>query len=233
MATVTMNALAVGGTIQFAVTGTVVVPANGIITIQAADAGSALLMGCTYVNNRVGWQTFPVPPRAATAGRIVASTSTAIGSLTIANQPDVPRQVAVVLYSGTTNITAGVCTLTYTANDSTTQVDALSLIATASTNTTLTSTKGVVHLTSAVVSALAGGATSGIQINDTNSLSMMVDQGFVNFTALKETLSTPSVAADETIGTVASSAASITPSTAPITSTNNYGWAFSYVMPTT
>ena len=74
-----------------------------------------------------------------------------------------------------------------------------------------------------MVSGLTGPANAGIQINDTNSLSLMVDPGFQDFTVLKET----DIDADVTIGTVASSAASVTPSTTPNGSAV-FGFAYTY-----
>jgi hypothetical protein len=62
------------------------------------------------------------------AGVTVASTSLTAGTLTIAAQTDVPRQLAAIIYPGTTSITAGSLVYTYTANDSTAQVDTLSLV---------------------------------------------------------------------------------------------------------
>ena len=65
-----------------------------------------------------------------------------------------------------------------------------------------------------------------IQVDDTNSFSMLVDPGFVDFSIFKANVD----GADEGIGTVATAAASIIPSTAP-NGTHTYGFAHKYVMP--
>lgn len=228
MATQLMYAGAVGGTIQLPDTGTVVVPTGGFVTIQNSDVLVALRMGMQLVTTQTEWAFYGngaanTGPRAASAGRIVSSTSVANGTLSIANQPDYPRQGDMVLFVGTTNITAGNLALTYTANDGTTQVDNMSLVGTASTNVTTRTSKAIVHLTSAIVTALAGGAAGGIQLNDTNSLGMMVGTNFTNFQVMKENLNS----ADETVGTVATTAASITPSGVVATS-NMFGFAYQY-----
>src|ERR1700735_1205119 len=115
MLQVTMNAAGVGGVIQTAGSGVIQVPANGLITVGAGDVPDLLKIGCTYVNSRNVVQTV-ANARAATAARIVTSTSLANGTLTVANQPDVPRQLAVQTIAGTVAISAGNVAVNYTAN---------------------------------------------------------------------------------------------------------------------
>jgi hypothetical protein len=215
----------IGGTIETQYSGTVSVGSDGTITVDSRDVATLLAAGAQYVSNSTILQSFRAP-RGATAGRIVASATLSSGSMTIANQPDSPRQCAMVIYTGTSPITAGNYALNYTANDGTSQTDSGSLVATSGLNVTTTTSKGVLHLSSAVISNLAGGGAGGMQINDTNSLSMVVQPGFVDFTVLKENVD----GADETIGTVASTAASVTPTTAP-NATHNFDFAASFVAP--
>lgn len=222
MASVTLNAAAVGGTIQTSGSGTIIVPTNGLIVVNSSDVPDLLKIGCTYVNIRVVQTTMPIP-RAATAARVVTSTSLSNGTVAIANQPDCPRVCALAVATGTSAITAGTTAMVYTANDGTTQTDTFSLVAAASSATTTNTSKGVVHLTSVTTAGLVGGASPGVQVNDTNILSMIVDTGFVNFLALKESVD----GADETIGTVTTSAASISPTTAP-NGTHNYSFMGSF-----
>lgn len=230
MATVQMNAAGVGGLINFQATGPVVVPTSGLISINTLDVPDALRMGCTYVNQRSGQQVvgqgINSGARPASAGRLIASTSLAAGTLSIANQPDFPRQADMVITAGTSAVTAGTLTLSYRANDSTNQVDVMSVVTAASGTLTTRTTKGVVTITSAIVTGVAGGASPAIQLNDTNALSMLVDPGFQSFSVIKETVN----GANETVGTVASSAASVTPTTTPAT-TNIYSFGYTFTSP--
>ena len=227
MATVRMNVSALGGPMFLAYTnngGQVVPGSDGTVIVDTRDVPTLLAAGAVYVNQVARWQTISPGPLAATAGRIVASTTLANGTLTIAHQPDLPRQIAAVAAFGSVAITGGQLVLSYPANDGTAQVDTYALTGvTASTGVTYTTTKGALKLTSAVVSGLTGPANAGIQINDTNSLSLLVNPGFQDITVLKEIDN----GADVTIGTVASSAASITPSTTP-NGTISFGFAFTY-----
>lgn len=236
MATVQMNAAGVGGTINFQNTGPVVVPANGLITIQTGDITDALRMGCTYVNSMCRWYTTPGPPRAASAGRIFASAGVSTGTLAVANQPDVPRQLAIVVWPGTVALTGGSVVLTYVANDGTTTVDSTTMAASASALTTFNTTKGVVSVTSIVTntSTISGGASPAIQINDTNALAMAVDPGFVGFNVIKEStwlgLAVTGGPTNQTVGTVGSAAGCYTPTFTPST-TVMYGIGYVYTMP--
>lgn len=223
--TITLDASAVGGTIN-APSGNIAVPASGRITVPVSDAAALLAAGCKYVNSPSRFQALSAAPRAGSAGRIVASTSFANGTLSIANQPDVPRVLAVKIDPGTLEITAGNLALTYTANDGTTQVDNIDPRTAASTILTTNTSKGAVLVTSAIITAVAGGATPGVQIDDTNSLSLQVDPGFAAFTVKRANVD----GANETIGTVNSSAASITPNTTP-NATHTYGFYYNYTAP--
>jgi hypothetical protein len=223
IATVQMSAAAIGGTLNLPNTGTVQVPASGLITVDTRDAIDLIRRGGAYVNQRVVVNVFTTP-RAASAGRLVASTTLSNGTLTIANQPDVPRQGAVYIDPGTSAITAGNVAVSYVANDGTSQVDNFSAVMPPSVAVTQNTTKGIVVLSSVVVTAVAGGATPHVQVNDTNSLAMMVDPGFQSFALLREDVDSTYEASGQT---VASSAASVTPSTAP-NATHNFtiraGW---------
>jgi hypothetical protein len=224
--TVVMNASAIGGTLMLQSTGVVVVPASGVITVNASDAADLLRRGATYVNANVIYQKPDVAPRVASAGRIVASTSLANGTLSIANQPDIPRVCLLYVDPGTSAITAGVVTANYIANDGTTQIDVLSCVTPASTVASTNLTKGMILLNSVVVSGVVGGATPLVQVNDTNALSVVVNANFSSFTLLR-------LDADGTsIGNVSvnSAAASVTPSTTP-NGTHTFSFFVSYNNP--
>ena len=225
MSQVQLNASSIGGVLQTQFSGNVAVPANGLITVDTRDAPALLSRGASYVNVITRWTSIGAA-RAGSAGRVVASTSLGNGTLSIANQPDFPRQLAVRADPGTLAISAGNVALTYVGNDGVTRTDNISLITGASTIVSTLTSRGVMTLTSAVVTALAGGASPAIQINDTNSLGLAVDAGFVGFSVIKEVDDATNV----TIGTVASTAASIVPSTTP-NGTHTYGFGYSYTMP--
>lgn len=224
MSQIQMNASAVGGTIYGAF-GTYPVPASGLITVDSRDAANILAIGGFYIGQAIKTQGVGAV-RLATAGRLVASVALANGTLTIANQPDFPRQAGLRVDPGTTAITAGVANVAYVANDGTTMTDTISLAAAASTPFTQNTTKGVVKLNSVIITGLVGGTSPLTQLNDTNSLSVLVEPGFAGFNVLKEMAD----AADETIGTVASSAASITPTTLP-NGTHTYSFVVGYSAP--
>lgn len=226
MTTAKVSLASVGGLVQLPFTGNVAVPADGIVTVDTRDIPDVLRLGGAYIGSFTKFQPLSGTPRAASAARIVASTSLSNKTLTIANQPDIPRQLNLVWDPGTVAMTAGNVAVTYKANDGTTQVDNLSLVTAASTPATLATSKGVVSLTSAIITAVAGGASPGVQIDDTNSMSVFVDAGYQDF-AISQAFVDGAV-----IGTsaVATSAASFTPSTAP-NGTHTYGAAFTYNAP--
>ena len=183
MTTVVMNASAIGGTLNLPFTGQVVVPANGIITVDARDGLDLLRDGATYVRTYQR-ATYFQSPRNGSAGRIVASTALANGTLTIANQVNVPRQLSVLLQNGAgAPVTAGNLALTYVANDGTVQVDNFSCVLASSGTATISTSKGVQVMTAsaAIVTGIVGGSSPNVQIADTNSLSAYVNPGFAGF----------------------------------------------------
>ena len=222
MATVKMNASTIGGTIMLSNTGTVVVPADGIITVDVRDAVDVLRMGGAYLQSMTRSQ-YVGAPAAGAAGKFVASASFANGTLTVAAQPDVPRLASVRVDPGTTAITSGNVAVTYVGNDGQTITDNISAVTGATTIVSTNTSRGVVHINSVVVTGVTGGASPGVQMDSLNSLAMLVDPGFVDFSALKVTVDN----ADSGIASVQSSAACITPSTAP-NATHTFGLAASY-----
>lgn len=225
--TITIDASAIGGTIYPGGSAArIPVPASGRITVPSADAPIYVAAGAKYVSSNARSQTLSGPPRAGSAGRIVASTALANGTLSIANQPDVARQVAVRIDTGTSAITAGNVAVSYLANDGQATVDNLSAVAPASTLLTQTTSKGVVSLTSVIVTNLAGGASPKIQADDTNSLSVQVDP---SFSSVMFNQTFVDGAAEGQVA-VASSAASWTPSTTP-NGTHTYSAVYSFSAP--
>lgn len=225
--TVTLDAVPIGGVIiPGGSVPRIAVPANGRITVPTQEAPLYIAAGAKYVSNNARSQTLSAAPRAASAGQIVASTALANGTLSIANQPDVPRQLAVRFDTGTSAVTGGNLALTYVANDGQTTVENISAVAPASTLLTVTTSKGAVSVTSAIVTGVAGGASPKIQISDTNSLSVQVDPDFAGVMFNQ----TQADGVTEGQVAVASSAASWTPSTTP-NGTVTYSAVYTYSAP--
>lgn len=209
---VSLDATQIGGTIlPGGAEARKVVGTTGVISVKGIDAPSFVQAGAKFIQAKQVQGASIIAPRAASAGRLVASVALANGTLSIANQPDVPRQGILVIDPGTSAISAGNVAITYVANDGTTVVDNKTTVTPASTIASQTTSKGIVSLTSVIVTALAGGASPKVQLNDSNSLSMTVPPYFSSFSLTR-------TYADGVVnGTtaVASSAASYTPSTTP------------------
>ena len=167
-------------------------------------------------------------PAAATVGAIVASASLTNTTLTIAGNPDAMRGAQMRVDPGTSAITAGVCTVTYAANDGTAaQVDVLSLVTAASTLLTVPFTKGVLTVASAIVTGLVGGHTPKIQIDTNATLAVPIPPGAVDVTILKEV--TDGADSSANLGTLNNSGLWV-PHTAP-NATHTYGVAYSVIAP--
>jgi len=222
----------IGGLIQ-APSGTYAVASDGVVTANAADAQFLLGLGFQFAVTDHKLYTTGGAPAASSAAVTVSSTSLTAGSLTIAAQPDTPRQLQAVVFPGaTTAITAGNLVLTYTANDGTTQVDTLSLVMATQTagtaGATLTTTKGVERLASAVVSGLVGGTSPGVQIGTNNFLAVPVPPRFVDFAVVAEKKITwaTGLPADEAVPTsFITAGALVTPTTNP---NATLGFSFGY-----
>lgn len=210
MSQVQMNASAIGGLLQLPFSGNVTVPANGVITVDSRDAVSLLAAGTKYVGSKVASQDLGIV-LAGAVGQFVASVAFANGTLTIANQPDVPRLASVRIDPGTTALTAGNVAVNYIANDGNTITDNFTAITPASTVASVNTSRGVVEIKSVIITGAAGGTSPKVQMDSLNSLGLVVDPGFVGFIALKATVDD----ADVGIVSVQSTAACITPSTAP------------------
>lgn len=179
-------------------------------------------------------------PAAASQAVTFASAALSNGTMTVAAQPDVPRQLQAIINPGTTAITAGTLALNYLANDGTTQVDNLSLImaagaAATTIKATLATTKGVEHMTSMIVTGLVGGTSPAIQVGTNTAIALPVDVGFspATFVITKESKVTMTVSgtltaqipADEAVGTVTTTGALVVPTTVPAA---GIGYVFHY-----
>jgi hypothetical protein len=209
--------------------GTYVAGADGTANVDSRDISALLAAGAELLVAQVfNYGMTPVVVAAA-AGKFVGSTSLANGTLSVAAQPDVPRQGAVVVAAGTSAVTGGTISIPYLANDGTSQVDVFSLAAPASGTATTFTSKGIVHLSAPTVAGLVGGTSPGIQIDSTAAISVPVNPGAKDVVFIKETTN----AGDETVGTASAvTLATITPSSAPNAS-HTYGFMYSFNAPLT
>lgn len=213
----------------------------GVISALSSDANDLENGGCTFAISRHALYTTPGAPAALNAAVTVSSVAFSNGTLTIAAQPDVPRQLAIIINNpSTSTITAGLLTLTYLANDGTTQTDLISAAGQAGT-LTLNTSKGVEHVVTngAIVTGVAGGTSPGIQIGTNNYLAVPLEPGFSSWAVTKETKITPtngtlglSVPADETVSTLTTSNGLISPTQAP-DGTHGLSFLYGYTMPAT
>jgi len=202
--------------------GTYMVAADGTVSVDSRDVSALLAAGATYVAAKTGYYGQTQAVLVATVGKLVASTSLVNGALTIANQPDVMRQGAVITYAGTSAITGGSISVPYIANDGTLTTDVLSLVTAASGNATLFTSKGIAVLSTPTISGLVGGATPGIHLDTTATISVPVDSGVKDVTFVREQIDT----GEEAVGTPSTvTLASIAPTTAP-NGTHTYGFLY-------
>lgn len=217
---VKLNVSALGGVIQTENSGTLQTAADGTITVNASDVPSLLRAGAIYVNTTVKSQRISAPIVGA-VGQIVASAALSNGTKTIAAQPDVGRQLAIKVSPGATSLTAGTLAVSYLGNDGIATVDTVNLVITSGTILTTPTSKGALTVTSVIATGVTGGTSPVFQVDTTNALALAVDPGYSGLTVVKEADDNTNV----TIGTVASSAACVTPSTTP-NGTHNYDFTY-------
>lgn len=232
MTTMQMSALNsnLGGVIQGQF-GNYEPDANGNFFADTRDVASLLAAGCQFLRKASEWMTLPTAPIAAAVAQIVATASLSSGALTIANQPDVMRQVSVNWYPGTSAITAGALTASYLANDGQGQIDTISLVAAASGTPSAFLTKGVAHIRTLTVSAITGGASPGIELGVTSALALAVDPGCQGTPVLTKENDTGTD--QSTLGTFVTwttTLACVTPNNVP-NATRTYAWAYTYLAP--
>lgn len=225
MSLVVLAGGSVGGTVQGNF-GTYQQSASGNYTVDSRDAPALIASGMNYVTTPTRTYTPPAAPLVATSGKIVASVALSNGTLSIANQPDVPRPANIVIGTGTGAVSAGSLVLSYTGNDGSATVDTLSMVLGASAGNTLTTSKGMVKIASAVVSGIAGGTSPFIHIDTTAAISVPVDAGASGLAVYSETAD----GVAETVGTLAAALGSIAPTTAP-NGTHTYSFGYTFTSP--
>ena len=201
--------------------------ADGTFTVDTRDAPSMLTLGMAYVKQVNTSYTTPAAPAAAGVGAIVASAALSDGTLSIAASPDVMRPVAVEVNPGTAAITAGNLAVTYEGNDGQTLTENVSLICKASAPFTNLLSRGVVTVSSAIITALAGGHSPFVRLNTTAAISAPIDPGAQDVAFTREYDDGATIA----VGAASVALGSISPTTAP-NGTHTYSFVYSYIAPT-
>lgn len=194
---------------------------GSFLGIQAGDLGSLLSEGCTYAVQGGRYTYFGIV-KAALATANVASVALSNGSLTIAAQPDVPRQLQFVVNPGASAITAGFLNLAYLSTDGVASTDALPLATGANTAATLVTSRGVSRLTTASVAGLTGGTSPNIQGGSNGVLALPCAVGAANIVV---TMANVDGAPDSLPTQSANDGRLITPNTAP---NGTHTFAFGY-----
>jgi hypothetical protein len=210
----------------------------GIISnVASGDVVSLLNMGCTPSTLKT---------RLLAAGAVLTASLTGIISnvaltnltLTIAAQPDVPRQLVLTMAPGAAAVTAGQALITYVAADGSVQVETASLITGSGVTVTYKTVKAVAELTSVVTSGVVGGSSPTIEMGTNGVIGLPAEQGAIGFSVFKETYTTvsanittgvitPVITDQGTLGAVDAINGLYTPTTAPNTAKQINVW-FNY-----
>lgn len=105
-------------------------------------------------------------PIIATVNTIVASVAFANGSLTIANQPDVPRNLTGTLTDADVSVTAGIATITYIDAEGVQRVEVVTF---AQLRAVWAGTRIVGRVVSIVVSGMVGGTGADVVVFGTGN----------------------------------------------------------------
>jgi hypothetical protein len=225
MSTVQISLNGLGGVVQGNY-GTYQAGTDGTCIVDARDVPAMLALGATYVNVVSANYATPIPPTAATVGAIVASGALSNGTVSVTSQPNELRPVTVEVGTGTVAISAGTATVVYTGNDGVVTTDSFSLACAASTSVTQTTSKGVDTISSITVAGVSGGLSPWFRMSTTAAISLPVAPGAVDVAVQREYDGGATIA----VGTLTSSLASITPTTAP-NGTLEYSFMYSYTAP--
>jgi len=203
---------------------------DGFYTVDVRDVPQLLAAGLVLLRNGTEAYTTPISPRNASAGRIAASAALSNGAVTIANQPDVARQLNVILGNqGSPSLSGGSLSLTYTGSDAVQHTDVFSYaIVPQSGSITLNTSRPVAHIVTGTISGVTGGTTPFFRIDDANVFGLPADPGAQDFSVsveydggtLMTSVGTPSVSC---IGAT-------TVQNAP-TGTSAYSWIYGFVAP--
>ena len=223
MSTVQVAGNGFGGVVQ-GNWGTYQVASDGTFTVDTRDAPQMLVLGMMYLNKQVLSYAVPIAAPAAAVAGVVSSGALSNGTVSVTTQPTVMRPVNIEVGTGTTAITAGNIAVTYVGNDSQVTTDNFSAACALSSAVTQGTSKGVVSISSIVVTGLVGGTSPWIRASTTAALALPVGQGTTSFTVIREYDAGATVA----IGTLSTALGCISPTTAP-NGTVTYSFVYDYV----
>lgn len=148
----------------------------------------------------------------ASLTQLIANVAATNISLTIAAQPDVPRQGVFTFAPGAANVTAGNLAVVYKDQNGQTQTDNFSLITSSGVSLSPKTTKAIASLVSATITGLVGGSSPTVQAGTNTTVGLPSDVGSFGFSVYKETQNGADVA---TIGAVDAANGLYTLTTAP------------------
>ena len=199
---------------------------DGSFTVDTRDAPPLLAQGMSYVKQTSNSYTLPLAPAAASVAGIVSSGALSNGTVAVTANPDTMRPVDVEVGTGTLAITAGSVAVTYVGNDGVSATDTLSLVCALSSAVTQTLSRGVVSISSIVVSGVAGGVSPWLRLSTKAQVSVPVAPGAADFVVTREYDTGATVA----VGALSTAIGSIAPTNAP-NGTRTYSFAYSYTSP--
>ena len=175
----------VGGLIQ-GLFGNYQQNSDGTFTVDPRDASVLLGRGASYMTSSNSLYTTPAVPAAASVGHIIASHALSNGTVAVSNQPDVMRQVALEIGNGTAPVTAGNVAVTYIGNDGQTRTENFPANLGASAGYTFFLSRGVTHISPAIVTAIAGGTSPFVRLNTTSAIAVPLDPNAVDYHTVAE-----------------------------------------------
>lgn len=224
--TVLVQAPAGTGSVQAPGTGQVYTPnANGQFLADPIDLRFLVINGFVISGAHTRFVRY-TNVAAANVNLLFSSAALSNGTKAIAAQPDYPRRAQAIIIPGTLAITAGLLTLSYIANDGSNQVDVLDITTALSVTKTVQTSKGVVAMTSQIITNVAGGASPTIQIGTNNQLAVPVNPGPDSITIIKELDNS----ASQTTPTATGSYGFVTPQNAPA-ATWSYDFGYTFTSP--
>lgn len=209
--------------------GTYQVGSDGTATVDSRDAPPLMANGVgAYLANRQGQYTTPRAPAVASATQIVANAALANGTLTVANQPDVMRQVNFVWTAGTVAISAGSVAIPYTSNDGRSLTENAALALAAGATGTYNLSYGCTHIGAPIITGLTGGAAPTRQMGTTAFIAVPIDPQSTGYATVAEAANGVMETGGWTDSAV--SIGCVQPNTA-LGTTNTYSIFFNFVAP--
>lgn len=201
---------------------------DGSFTVDTRDAPALLAQGMAYVKQTSRAYALPLAPAAAAVAGLLASAALSNGTVSITTQPDTMRPLNFEFGTGTSAITGGTASITYTGNDGVVGTDVIPLTLAASSASTVALSRGVVSIAAngIVIAGLTGGVAAWRRVSTTAGLAVPVDPNSTDFVVTREYDAGATIA----IGALLPALGCITPTTAP-NATVTYSFNYSYLSP--